>query len=157
LKPITAICVVMLVAAPAPGFAEDMPYPDFGSIAKQPPASKEPPPATQPPIAPPRASQAPGSQAITPQALKTWRQLMARTPFPKPGCYTSSYPITHWLEVPCSTAKPRPHILPATGLKPHNVGGGGNGDYSAKASGSLSSATGSFDSVTGATGESDRG
>jgi len=31
----------MLIAAPAPGFAEDMPNPGFGSIAKQAPAPKD--------------------------------------------------------------------------------------------------------------------
>ena len=156
MKPITAIYLVMLVAAPALVFAQDMPYPDFGSIAKQLPPSKEAPPATQPPIARPPASQAPGSQATTTLARETWHRSMARTPFPKAGCYTSSYPSTQWQEVPCSTAKARPHVLPATGLTPHNVGGAlGIGDYSAHVSGSLYGVTGSFDSVTGATGESD--
>jgi hypothetical protein len=73
---------------------------------------------------------------------EAWRQLMGRTPFPKPGCYASSYPNTQWQEVPCSTAPARPHPT--------------NGDYSAQvSSGSISSATGSFSSVTGATGETD--
>ena len=46
-------------------------------------------------------------------------------------------------EVPCAT----------TPAVPHNVGGGNNNDYSASVNGSISSATGSFDAVTGATGE----
>jgi hypothetical protein len=76
-----------------------------------------------------------------PSVQEVWRRQMARTPFPKPGCYTSSYPSNEWQEVPCSTAPARPHPT--------------NGDYSAVVSGAISSATGSFDSVTGATGESD--
>src|SRR5208282_4338897 len=96
--------------------------------------------ATQPAVAQAAAPQAPPSQA-TPE-MEAWRRQMVRTPFPKPGCYTSGYPKTEWQEVPCSTAKPRPHQT--------------NGDYSAQVtSGSISSATGSFDSVTGATGEKD--
>lgn len=141
MKPITAICLVMLVAAPAPAFAEDMPYPDFGAIAKTPPASKVPAPATQPPIAQPSATQAPGSQASTKQTQETWRQLIARTPVPKAGCYTSAYPSTQWQAVPCSTAESRPH----------NVGdSGGSNDFSA-IGGSLTSANGLFGNVTGVT------
>jgi hypothetical protein len=40
MRPATVICTIMLVAAPAVGFAQDKSYPDFGSIAKTPgPAS----------------------------------------------------------------------------------------------------------------------
>jgi hypothetical protein len=130
----TAICLILLAAAPTLVFAQD---------------------TTQPPIARPPAPQAPGSQATTTLTRDTWRRTMARTPFPKAGCYTASYPSTQWQEVPCSTAKAVPHA-PATEPKPHNVGGGGaTPDYSAQVKKSLSSATGSFDSVIGATGESD--
>jgi hypothetical protein len=145
MKVATAIWLVLLVAAPARVFAQD--------IYKQPPASKEAPPATQPPIAQLPASQAPGSQAATTLTRETWRRSMARTPFPKAGCYTSSYPSTQWQEVPCSTAKAVPHIPPVADSKPHNVGAGAN--YSAQVTGSLSQVIGSFDSVIGATGESD--
>ena len=34
MKPVTAICSIMLVALPVTGFAQDRSYPDFGSIAK---------------------------------------------------------------------------------------------------------------------------
>jgi hypothetical protein len=126
MKVATAIWLVLLVAAPARVFAQD--------IYKQPPASKEAPPATQPPIAQLPASQAPGSQAATTLTRETWRRSMARTPFPKAGCYTSSYPSTQWQEVPCSTAKAVPHIPPVADSKPHNVGAGAN--YSAQVTGS---------------------
>jgi hypothetical protein len=88
------------------------------------------------------ATTSPEATTQPPTAQKVWRQQMAKTPFPKPGCYTSSYPSTQWQEVPCSTAAPRPHPQ--------------NGDYSAQVvSGSLSSAMGSFEVVSGATGEQD--
>jgi hypothetical protein len=131
MKIATAICLVPLVAAPELVFAQDV---------------------TQPPIARPPISQGTELQATTTLTLETWRQLMARTPFPKAGCYTSSYPSTQWQEVPCSTAKLVPHV-PAADPKPHNVGA--NNDYSAQVTGSLSSVIGSFDNVIGATGESD--
>lgn len=62
---------------------------------------------------------------------------MARTPFPKGGCYTASYPRTQWQEVPCSTTPGRPH-------NQYN-------DSALVLGSPLSSATGSFDSVIGAT------
>lgn len=34
MKPLTAICTMMFAATPAVGFAQDRPYPDYGSIAK---------------------------------------------------------------------------------------------------------------------------
>jgi hypothetical protein len=34
MRPVTAICAIMLVATPVVGFAENRPYPDFDSIAK---------------------------------------------------------------------------------------------------------------------------
>src|ERR1700732_5318601 len=34
MKPVPAVCTIMLVATPAAGFAQDRSYPDFGSIGK---------------------------------------------------------------------------------------------------------------------------
>jgi hypothetical protein len=132
----TAMFLVLLVAAPHPSFALE---------AKQPPATEAgSPPATEPPIAP-SGSKEPAPQAEL-QAQKAWRKLMAHTPFPNSGCYTSSYPSNQWQEIPCSTATARPHPIEA----------GGNGsEYSAETSKSLSSVTGSFDSVTNVTSETD--
>jgi hypothetical protein len=50
MKPVTAICTVMLVATTAVGFAQDTSYPDFGSIAKTagPAPKNEPVPASRP-------------------------------------------------------------------------------------------------------------
>ena len=148
MKPITAICVVMLVAAPAPGFAENMPYPDFGSIAKQPPASKEPPPATQPPIAPPPASQP------TDVERESWRKRIVATPRPKDGCFTATYPETEWREVPCKTP-PNKLYPPKRGgmIRTETVGGNGS-DYSAVVTGDMTTgAEGSFDPGTVVSGE----
>ncbi len=77
---------------------------------------------------------------------------MARTPAPKSGCYTSSYPGTQRQEVRCTTAPTRPYP-PATGATPENVGEA-TGFY-ANVPGSLSSVVGSFYSVTGVSSESD--
>jgi hypothetical protein len=121
----TAGAICLLVAVTAPTLVVIQGTPSF---------------ATEPAVSQAAAPQAPPSEA-TP-AMESWRRQMVRTPFPKPGCYTSGYPETEWQEVPCSTAEARPHPT--------------NGDYSAQVtSGSISSATGSFGSVTGANGETD--
>ena len=71
---------------------------------------------------------------------------MTRTPLPKSGCFTSSYPSTEWREVPCTTPLPRPY--PARGPKPLTVGNGA-GFSANSATGHISLAVGSFDRVTG--------
>ncbi|MGO9605684.1 MAG: hypothetical protein ACLQAT_20250 [Candidatus Binataceae bacterium] len=83
--------------------------------------------------------------------LKAWRASMLRTPKPSKGCFKATYPNTQWQEVPCTTAPQRPYP-PARGRRPNIVGNGT--DNSARVSGSISSAEGSFDSVTGVTSES---
>jgi hypothetical protein len=75
---------------------------------------------------------------------------MAQVPLPKPGCFTSSYPNTGWQEVPCVTPPPVPNP-PASGLRPETIGNGH--DASAQVTGHISTAIGSFDSVTGVTSE----
>jgi hypothetical protein len=72
-----------------------------------------------------------------------WRAAIAKVPMPKEGCFTAVYPKTEWQEVPCATAPPHPYP-PA---RPDTVGNGT--DNSAEVtSGFISSATGSFDSVS---------
>ena len=109
----------------------------------QAPAAKESAPALQVPPAPTT------SQASA--AHKAWRESMSRTPKPKKGCYKATYPNTQWQEVPCTTAPQRPYP-PARGPRPDTVGNGD--DFTASASGFVSTAVGSFDSVVGVTSES---
>ncbi len=85
------------------------------------------------------------------RAQKTWRTAMARVPLPKKGCFHSAYPSLQWSEIQCVTPPPYPQV-PRRGPRPL-VGGGGN-DVAAQApSGTISSATGSFDTVTNVTSE----
>jgi hypothetical protein len=84
--------------------------------------------------------------------LEAWRISMARIPLPKKGCFEASYPGKEWREVPSAKA-PRHPAVPRRGPRPSIVGNGN--EVSAQApSGLISSATGSFDSVTGVTSES---
>jgi hypothetical protein len=105
------------------------------------PPSKGPAPAA---ASPPVTQQSPEAKR-----REAWRATIARTPHPKLGCFTAAYPDTALKEVPC-TAAPNLPYGPASGLRLLTVGNGT--DFTAEVtSGSISSATGSFDSVTGGT------
>lgn len=97
----------------------------------------------------PQANQPPSAET-----LKNWRGGMAQTPPAKNGCFTSTYPSTQWQEVPCTTGPALPYP-PARGPRPGVVGNGN--DVSASVSGHISTAIGSFDSVTGVTSETGSG
>ena len=58
-----------------------------------------------PPTAP-TSSQA-ATQPPSKEALDAWHATMSKTPMPKTGCFTSSYPSTEWKEVPCAPAPTR--------------------------------------------------
>ena len=104
------------------------------------------------------AAAAPSSQPTAqPQALspeerqkrEEWQRSMSQIPMPKKGCFNSSYPSLEWHEVPCGQSSKFPNP-PAEGPRPNIVGNGN--DISAEVSGPpISSAIGSFDSVTPAT------
>jgi len=93
----------------------------------------------------PLISRPPASQQPTTRTREAWRELMARIPAPKTGCYAATYPSAQWQEVPCTTAPKQPYV----------VGKGGAGDSSAQANGgSILSAIGQL-KVTGVTSVSD--
>jgi hypothetical protein len=100
--------------------------------------------ATEPTPAPSAAPQPSAEEAAK---RKAWRATIARTPAPKKGCFTASYPNTGWQEAPCG--RPSPYPNPARGPRPDTVGN--SNDYSTQVSGTIFSAAGSFDSVTPAT------
>jgi hypothetical protein len=74
---------------------------------------------------------------------------MAQVPLPKQGCFESSYPRKEWQEVSCVPA-PNIPMPPRQGPRPFVVGSGN--DISAGApSGFISTAIGTFDTVTNVT------
>jgi hypothetical protein len=81
--------------------------------------------------------------SVSAATLGAWRGTMSRVPVPK-GCFKSTYPGTRWEPVPCTSAPPYPYP-PRSGPPSDTVGNGK--DFSAHASGLISSAVGSFDSV----------
>jgi hypothetical protein len=89
-----------------------------------------------------------------PQTKEEWRAKITHTRVPKKGCFKSSFPSGEWQEIPCATPPARPYP-PARGNRPDAVGNGN--DFSAQTSKLISTATGTFDSVKGVTGESDSG
>jgi hypothetical protein len=99
---------------------------------------------------PPALPSATPAQTSSPQQLEKWRKGMRQVPPPHKGCFTSAYPNARWQEVPCTTAPVHPYP-PRRGPRPDIVGNGN--DLSAGVTGSISEATGSFDSVTGVTSE----
>ena len=86
------------------------------------------------------------------QKREEWEQAMQQTPLPKKGCFEAYYPNKEWREVPCTTAPPYPQ-LPRRGRSVLIVGNGNNASPQAP-TGLISTAIGSFDSVTGVTSES---
>jgi hypothetical protein len=103
------------------------------------------------PAAPPATSPSATPGATAPQSahdLKSWRETMSRTPGPKKGCFTSSYPSTEWVEIPCTAAPLHPH-QPAYGPGPNIVGGNANDFTALVLPRHISWAVGSFDKVTG--------
>jgi hypothetical protein len=101
---------------------------------------------------PGKATSTKPTEQLSPEELKLredWGKSMSEIPLPKKGCFQSSYPSKEWKEVPCTKAPPYP-MPPRRGPRPLVVGGGN--DISAQApTGFISTATGSFDSVTGVT------
>lgn len=80
-----------------------------------------------------------------------WRKLMMVAPRPEKGCFKAVYPKTELREIPCTEAPPYPYP-PRRGPRPLTVGNGD--DISAEApSGFISTAIGSFHSISNVTSE----
>jgi len=99
-----------------------------------------------------KASAAPSAASATKpemvKALQAWRASLLRLPLPKTGCSRSSFPRVAWILVPC--VKPPPYPMPPSRghAKHFVVGGGGSNDFAATPSGTISSADGSFVSLS---------
>ena len=81
-----------------------------------------------------------------------WRASIALVPRPKKGCFTAKFPSLEWQEIPCVNGPEYP-MPPRSGIVPETIGNGD--DVAAQApSGIISSAIGSFDTLTNVTSES---
>jgi hypothetical protein len=81
------------------------------------------------------------------QKREEWRRSISQVATPKQGCFNSSYPSLEWHEVPCGAPSNFPNP-PAKGPRPNVVGNGNDITAVMNDPGFISSATGSFDSVT---------
>lgn len=82
----------------------------------------------------------------------SWSRSMLQQPSQRPGCYRSDYPSTTWKQVRCTSGPSYP-MPPRRGARALTVGNGS--DVSAQiASGFVSQAIGTFDSVSNVTSES---
>lgn len=86
------------------------------------------------------------SSTPRPRQLQMWRGAIERLGLPGKGCFTASFPRVEWQRTLCKAAPKHPYP-PRPGLHAQTVGNGV--DYSAEVSGLLTSATGTFDSVSG--------
>ena len=94
------------------------------------------------------------ASAATQRTVKTkaqWQAAIASVPTPGTGCYHASYPALQWHAVKCVAAPkfPLAPALPAGSARRGPVATVGNGkDYSARVSGRISQATGTFHNVS---------
>jgi len=80
---------------------------------------------------------------------RDFQKEMTQVPLPKKGCFKATYPTREWHEVPCTTAPTYP-MPPHNGLRPDIVGS--TNDVSPQVpTGFISTANGSFGTVTGET------
>ncbi len=84
--------------------------------------------------------------------LQSWRSSIMRVPRPQNGCFSAKYPKAEWTEVPCTKAPLWPY-RPARGGRHGFTVGNGNDVTAQAASGNISEAIGSFDSVSGVVNE----
>jgi hypothetical protein len=90
-------------------------------------------------------------RTVSDQERESFRNTMSGKPLPGKGCFAAKFPEPTWEQVECAPAPPYPNppILP--GARTTNVGAGT--DYFAEVTGAISSAIGSFDSITGVSDE----
>lgn len=85
------------------------------------------------------------------QAREAWRAIIHQVSAPGAGCFHASYPSTRWEEVECAAAPGFRSALPAK--REQTVGNGSDFVVQAPSGHLLSSALGSFPTVTGVTSE----
>jgi len=98
-------------------------------------AQTESPPATEQP-----------NVQVPPQERADFLTRMSKIPVPTEGCFTAQYPLEKWEKARCG--KPPKYRNSLARGKPRFVTVGGGIGYFAQVPGTISSATGSFDSVT---------
>ncbi len=118
-----------------------MPLPSPASAAKE----AEPPPEAATNVIPLLSAEEFKKQ-------EEWRNAISTKQQPRKGCFNAKFPSLEWREIPCVNG-PKYPMPPRSGIVPETVGNGD--DVAALApSGVISSAIGSFDTLTNVTSES---
>jgi hypothetical protein len=111
------------------------------------------------------ASDALAPSMVQAQAIQSWHEDITRMSTPAEGCFQATFPSILWKQVACSQVQSFSHPLPrrpdalSRFAQSSGAGGGGtqttgNGaDYAIETATLISSATGTFPSVTGVTSE----
>lgn len=114
------------------------------------------------------ADQAQAPSMVQAQAIQSWHEDITRMSTPAEGCFQATFPSILWKQVSCSQVQSFSHPLPrrpdaltrfaVQSASAGSVAGGtqttGNGDdYAIETASLISSATGTFPSVTGVTSE----
>jgi hypothetical protein len=103
---------------------------------------------------------APPAASPSAETLHSWHKGMVQVPppnvaTPNGGCFTATYPNVQWQEVPCAQGVTPPPFPPVPGRsRPDGAAftvGGGTDPVPGATSGHISTAVGSFDSVSGVT------
>ena len=79
-----------------------------------------------------------------------WRIAMQKLRVPGKGCFKASYPSIQWKQVGCLPPSRKP-FPPARGPRPFTVGNGN--DFAGRVAGTISSAEGTFEGISGLTSE----
>jgi hypothetical protein len=92
------------------------------------------------------------AQPVAPQRpteadRESWRRTILKTPRPKRGCFTASYPETKWREVPCTIPSHKLFPPKHRGMTNDKEVGGSGTDCAATVTGHITEAEGSFFSV----------
>ncbi len=96
---------------------------------------------------------------LSPVQLQNWRAALAQSPVPqRKGCFTAHYPNAFWQDAPCVTPPDLPYRPVHAGGNAGGISSVGNGnDYVAQTLNTITSATGSFEKVSGVLNEADSG
>jgi hypothetical protein len=103
--------------------------------------------AAQEETGPPASNGVPSADEL--QKQEQWRIDIAQVPLPVEGCFEATFPQQEWSEVKCVTAPDIP-MVPKHGPQPLTVGNGHNASAEAP-SGTITTAIGTFESVTNVT------
>ncbi len=90
-------------------------------------------------------------QAAARTATAAWRDSLMRMALPGAGCFKASYPSTTWERIACSTPPNLLYPVPRSARHANATNIGDGNDYTANTSSVMSTAIGSFPTVTGVT------